>query len=301
MRSLDGKVIIEVRCNEYTMRDHNPNVPWTPEEIAADAAACREAGAAIVHFHARDRATGAISGELADYADTIRATRAACDVLLNPTLGASTIADPAVRVAHIPQLAADPATRPELAPVDLGSFNLDPYDSRTKSFRTEALTYVTSIAGLRHEIDAITSGGVMVQPVLWTVGSARLLGAFVDMGVLRGPVYAHVILAGSILAAHPPTVRGLTALVDFLPPGIDLSWTYSTVGANSLALVTTAVGLGGHVNIGLGDYPHNELGTPTNAQLVAEVVRMIRAMGKEPATPAEVRAAFGLPPFPGSA
>ena len=52
--TLDGKVIIEVRGNEYTMRDRNPHVPWSPEEIAADAAACCDAGASIVHFHARD-------------------------------------------------------------------------------------------------------------------------------------------------------------------------------------------------------------------------------------------------------
>jgi uncharacterized protein (DUF849 family) len=248
----------------------------------------------VLHFHARDPETGAVSGDVDVYAATIRAVRSSSDVLINPTLGASTITDPAVRVAHIPVLARDPATRPELAPVDLGSFNIDPYDPVAKQFRTETLTYVTDIAGLRHEIDAIRSGGVMVQPVLWSVGSARLLGAFCEMGVLPGPVYAHVALSGSFLAAHPPTVRGLSAMVDFLPAGVDLHWTYSAVGANSLALVSTAVGLGGHVNIGLGDYPHPELGTPTNAELVAEVVRIVRAMGKEPATPAEVREAFGL-------
>lgn len=292
--TLDGKVIIEVRCNEYTMRDRNPHVPWSPEEIAADAAACRDAGASIVHFHARDAATGAMSGDVDVYAAMIRAMRARTDVLINPTLGASTIVDPRERVAHIPVLARDAATRPELAPVDLGSFNIDPYDPVTKTFRNETLSYVTDIAGLRHEIDAIQGGGVMVQSVLWNVGSARLLAAFVDMGVLATPVYAHVALAGTFLAAHPPTVRGLETLIEFLPPTLDLYWTFSAVGANALGLVHAAVEAGGHVSIGLGDYPYNELGAPTNAQLVAEVVRMIRAVGREPATPAEVRAAFGL-------
>jgi 3-keto-5-aminohexanoate cleavage enzyme len=294
MNALDGKVVIEVRCNEYTMRDRNPHVPWSPDEIAADAAACREAGASVVHFHARDPETGAMSGDVEVYAATIRAVRSSCDVLLNPTLGASTIADPSVRVAHIPVLARDPATRPELAPVDLGSFNIDPYDPVAKTFRTETLSYVTDVAGLRHEIETIRSGGVAVQPVLWTVGSARLLGAFCDMGVLPGPVYAHIALSGSFLSAHPPTVRGLVAMVDFLPSGVDLHWTFSAIGANALGLVSAAVELGGHVNVGLGDHPHLELGSPTNAQVVAEAVRMIRAMGKEPATPAEVREAFGI-------
>ena len=152
----------------------------------------------------------------------------------------------------------------------------------------------TDIAGLRHEIDAIHMSGVLVQSVLWNVGSARLLGAFVDMGVLREPVYAHIALANTFLAAHPPSVRGLETLVEFLPRGVDIHWTFSAVGANALGLVHAAVGVGGHVSIGLGDYPYNELGTPTNAQLVAEVVRMVRAVGREPATPDEVRQVFGL-------
>ncbi len=294
MSVLDGKVMIEVRVNEYTMRDHNPNVPWSPAEIAADAAACRDAGASVVHFHARDERTGAMSGDVAVYADTIRAMRQASDVLINPTLGASTIADPHERVAHIPLLGADAATRPDFAPVDLGSFNIDPYDPATRTFRNETLSYVTNVAGLRHEIDAIHDSGVLVQSVLWNVGSARLLGAFVDMGVLRAPVYAHIALANSFLAAHPPTVRGLLALVEFLPRHPDLHWTYSAVGANALALVHAAVDSGGHVSIGLGDYHYNELGRPTNADLVTEVVRMVRAVGREPATPAEVRQAFGI-------
>jgi uncharacterized protein (DUF849 family) len=292
MSVLDGKVIIEVRCNEYTMRDRNPHVPWTPEEIATDAARCRDAGASVVHFHARDARTGAVSGDVAVYADTVRAMRASSDVLVNPTLGGSTIADPRERVAHIPILGADDATRPDFAPVDLGSFNIDPYDPATKTFRNETLSYVTDIAGLRHEIDAIHGSGVLVQSVLWNVGSARLLGAFVDMGVLRAPVYAHVALANSFLAAHPPTVRGLQALVEFLPEVDGLHWTYSAVGANALGLVHAAVEAGGHVSVGLGDHPYHELGTPTNAELVAEVVRMVRAVGREPASPAEVRKAF---------
>jgi len=150
-------------------------------------------------------------------------------------------------------------------------------------------------AAVRYEIDAIQQAGVAVQSVLWNVGSARLLSAFIDMGVLQTPVYAHVALANSFLAAHPPTVRGLAALVEFLPTGVDLHWTYSAVGANALALVHAAVSTGGHISIGLGDYPYNELGTPTNAELVAEAVRMLRAVGRVPATPDEVRQAFAMP------
>jgi 3-keto-5-aminohexanoate cleavage enzyme len=292
VEALDGTVVIEVRCNEYTMRDRNPHVPWSPEEIAADAAACRAAGASVVHYHARVPGTGAPSGEVELYAETIRQMRATSDVLINPTLGASTIPDPAVRVAHIPVLAADAATRPDLAPVDLGSFNIDPYDRDTKTFRNEELVYRTSVAGLRHEIDVIHRAGVAVQAVLWTVGSARLLDAFMDMGVLPSSVYAEITLSAGWLSTHPPTVRGLQTMVEFLPAR-DVVWSVGCYGASLLPLVAAAFEAGGHVSIGLGDHPYNELGTPTNAELVAEVVRIAKAQGKRPATPAEVRAALG--------
>jgi uncharacterized protein (DUF849 family) len=291
---LDGKVMIEVRCNEYTMRDRNPNVPWSAVEIAEDAARCREAGAAVVHYHARNADTGAASWDVVDYAQVIKEIRATSDVLINPTLGASTIPDPEVRVAHIPELAADPTTRPDIAPVDLGSFNIDPYDWATKTFRNEELVYRTSVKGLRHEIDRIQSAGVAVQAVLWTIGSARLLGAFMDMGVLPEPALAEITLSDGWLSTHPGTVRGLQAMVEFLPAR-QVLWSVGLFGGNLLKLVTPAAEMGGHLSIGLGDYPYLELGSPTNADVVAEVVQMCRAVGREPATPDDVRAALRLP------
>jgi 3-keto-5-aminohexanoate cleavage enzyme len=294
MTGFDGKVVIEVRCNEYTMRDRNRHVPWSADEIAADAADCRDAGASIVHFHARDPETGAMRSDTETYAEAIRAVRSKSDVLLNPTLGASTIADPLVRVAHIPELGADAATRPELAPVDLGSFNIDPFDWERLEFRNEDIVYHTSVRGLRHEIDAITRAGVGVQSVLWTVGSARCLGALMAMGTLPSPAFAQVTLSDVMLSTHPGTVQGMQALVQFLPRGQEVHWGVSCFGGNLLRLVTAAIELGGHISIGLGDYPYRELGEPTNAEVVAEVVRMVRAVGREPATPDDVREVLAL-------
>src|SRR4051812_24093377 len=122
-------VIIEVRANEYTSRARNPNVPFSPEELAADAAACREAGAAIFHWHARDPVSGAPSTEIGLYADTARRVHAATDLVLMPTLGANTLPTATARTAHIRAMAGDAATRPDLAPVDLNSINVDPWDA----------------------------------------------------------------------------------------------------------------------------------------------------------------------------
>jgi uncharacterized protein (DUF849 family) len=175
------------------------------------------------------------------------------------------------------------------APVDLGSFNIDPFDWETKTFRAEDIVYRTSVAGLRHEIAEITGCGVGVQAVLWNVGSARCLGAFQAMGVLPASVFAQVVLSDSLISTHPGTVRGMEALVEFLPAEPGVHWSVSCFGGNLLRLVTSAVEAGGHISIGLGDYPYRELGEPTNAEVVSEVVRMVSALGREPATPAEVR------------
>ncbi len=74
------KLIIEARVNEFLTREQgNPNVPYTPAEIARDAVACREAGAAIVHFHAR-KPDGAPEHDTASYAETVRLIRTSSDI-----------------------------------------------------------------------------------------------------------------------------------------------------------------------------------------------------------------------------
>ncbi len=283
-----GKIIVEVRCNEYAMRGANPKVPWSPEEIAADAASCREAGAALLHFHARDPQSGAPSHDVALYGETIRRVREATDLLVMPTLGAHTLQDPLERVAHVAQLAREGATRPDFAPVDLATTNLDSYRS-PQGFATEDLVYVNTTGGLRAQIGAIRGAGVAVNAVLWNVGSARLLGAFLELGVLASPQPVEVVLSDRIVACHPESDRGLDALLAFLPAGAG-PWIALCAGGNALELVEAVVERGGHLALGLGDFPHRQLGQPSNAEVVAEAVRRARRAGAEPATPGEARA-----------
>lgn len=291
---MDG-VLIEVRVNEYAMRRANPHVPWSPAEIGADAAACAEAGVAIVHFHARDSDTGAPSTAIDTYAETMRRVRDVCDVLLMPTLGANTLPDPADRVSHIVALAADAATRPELAPVDFGSFNLGVFDPETRTFRGEHLVYDNPVAAVRYLVETIRGCGVTPMAALWSVGSARLLAALIDAGDLVAPVYAQVTLSETLLSTHPGTVAGMRALLDFLPDRTTrVEWSVLSVGGNLLPLVAPAVEAGGHIAIGLGDYPYPELGTPTNADLVRQVVGELEVLGRRPATAAEVRSSLEL-------
>lgn len=291
------KVIIQLRCNEFAMRDGNPHVPWSPEELARDAADAREAGAAILHFHAREPG-GAASHDPSVFGDTIRRVRQACDLIINPTLGASTIDDPLERVAHIPILGQHPDTTPDMAPVDLASVNIDPYYPGA-GFLVRDMVYLNPIQGICDEIAAIQGTGAHVDAVLWNVGSARLLDVLIAEGVLNESVMAELALSDILLATHPATERGLLSLHEFMPGGRDTPWTYLVNGGSALPLLPTALAAGGHVSLGLGDHHYMELAKagapPRNADVVREAARIIRACGCEPATPDEARNLLGLP------
>lgn len=287
------KVILEVRCNEFAMRDENPHVPWSPAEIAEDAARCAEAGASILHYHARDPETGAPSAEVALYAETARRVRAACDLILTPTLGATSIPDSLERVAHIAPLAADPATRPDIAPLDLATINIDPYRPGD-GFAVENLIYLNPIEGIRAQAKVIYEAGVRAEAALWNVGSARLLGALLELGDLQTPLLAQLALSDLLLCCHPANEAGLDALLPFLPRREGLHWLALHPGGNLLPLVPAILARGGHLALGLGDAPFHELGKPTNAEVIAEAARRVRAAGAEVATPKEARALLGL-------
>ena len=140
------KLVIEVRVNEYMMRDVNPNVPWTADELARDAEATRAAGASVLHFHARNP-DGSPAHEYEAYRDSMRAIRNASDLILHPTLGQITIQGDEARVSHIPRLVAD-GLKPEFASVDLGSTNIDIYDPHTKSYTSTRKSYVNTTEAL---------------------------------------------------------------------------------------------------------------------------------------------------------
>jgi 3-keto-5-aminohexanoate cleavage enzyme len=287
------KLIIEVRVNEYAMRDANPHVPWSAEEIAQDAAECREAGAAIVHFHARGPAGEPAFG-LESYRAPIAAIRARCDMLTYPTLGAFERPLSAQdRMAHIVQLASL-GEAPDIAPMDMGSTNADRFDKASGWFTSEDRTYINSHATLRYFAQTLRQAGVKPQLVCWNLPMLRSATAFLRAGLIEQPAWIYLGLSEASLAHHPASLRGLMALVDFLPTDIRHEWTVALTGANLLPLAATAVALGGHVSIGIGDHGYPELGAPRNAELVRRVAALARDNGRELATPADAREMLGM-------
>ena len=292
----EPKFIIEVRINEYMGRDKNPHVPFTPEEIAKDVAECQRYGATIIHYHARDPETGAPSGDIKIYQEIERRIREKCDVITMPTLGAHIAPSPEGRIAHILEMAKDPATRPDCVPIDVLSTNMAMYNRETKNFEHEDDVYLNTISTLKTLCQGVTAVDVKPAAMIWNVPSLRCAEALVEMGLFKEPVYCEMpLFSGKLLGfGHPGTLKGLHALLDFLPRNANWLWSTHCHG-NSLRIAAGAIEAGGHAAIGLGDYHYPELDLPTNGQLVAYLAGMARAMGREIATVAEARQMLDMP------
>lgn len=289
------KLIIEARVNESAMRDENPHVPWLPDEIARDAAECREAGAAILHFHGR-KVDGAPDFAFESFRDTILATRALTDILVHPTLGYGRLdAGAEERIANVARLAEHPDTRPQFAPMDMGSTNADWYDPEGRRYLTKGLIYGNGTDTLEYFAEIIRKNGITPYLTAWNIGFTRQIGAFLDMGLLREPAYICFSLTeGAMLAGHPGTAEGLDAHTRFLPTGHEVEWTVCVFGGDILELARKIITEGGHISIGLGDYPYAEYGCPTNAELVRRIAALSRSLGRDVATPAEAGRILGV-------
>ncbi|NIH79102.1 BKACE family enzyme [Amycolatopsis viridis] len=288
------KLIIDVRLNEYATREENPNVPWSAEEIVRDAAECAEAGASAVHFHGRDGRTGAPCNDTSYYADVITGIREACDVLVHPTLGYVT-QPPEERLQKMIDLAADPRTKPDIAPVDMASINVDVYDSVRRRFETEDLLFANPTSRLQYFTRELTRLGIKTIHTCWNIQCSRTVDAFIEMGLIPGPAYLAVLMSErGLFAGHPGNLRGLLAHLDFLPRNGPVEWIAGCYPGSVLPVATAVIAEGGHLTLGLGDYPFPELGKPRNADIVRLVAHLARSMGREVATPEEARQILGI-------
>jgi 3-keto-5-aminohexanoate cleavage enzyme len=283
-----AKVIIEAAINGNAPKKLNPHIAYSPEEIAADAIATCRAGAAIIHFHVRDVATGKWVHDVPYYADVFRRSRAACKALLWPTFPLD--GDAARRFSHFVELARDPVTRPDFGAGDMGSVNLAGYDPIAKKLHGEDLVYQNSYATIRYFLE--TSRELGLRPTLQVFDPSFLRAAlvFLDQGVLVEPLTVKFYFGGPELPfGLPPTLKSLEAYLDMIK-GVRVNWFAATLGGDNLPLVPLIVSLGGHVRIGLEDYQYAREGQLTNTQLAELASAVIRGMGHEVATPDEARA-----------
>jgi uncharacterized protein (DUF849 family) len=293
-------VIVEVGLNEATPRALNRHVPFGPAECGKDALRCGAAGAAVVHWHARDPVTGEQRlGDARLYGEALAAMRGA-GLLAYPSYPVeSTSLDE--RFAHCWELRARHGL--ELAPVDVGSVNVVPWDERTRTFPgLDALAEQAIVANplpltlaALARIDAL---GMVPTLASFDVGITRTVALLAEAGVLRGPVYLKIFLSGAWAVGPKPTEDAIEYHLRQLPPELDVAWVLVPYALPDAALVERlcrrALELGGGIRVGIGDTPA-AFPDRCNAEVVAAAVRWVEESGRPLASPADVRRLLGLP------
>jgi 3-keto-5-aminohexanoate cleavage enzyme len=292
-------VIIEVGLNESTTKAENPHVPYSPDEIATDILSCSEAGAAIVHFHARDAQSGANRLNDEDlYRESMRAVRAAgCDVLMYPTYPPAE-QDPAERFRHVRSLAQDPDTDLEIGPLDMGSFNLirfvDGDFAETAFMPIEASVYCNPFLQLRDMLAYFSKADLISSLAVFEPGHLRAICAFLKRSEIRGAPLVKFFLSEEWLFGPSPDVASLEMYARMLESegcAGQVEWFGCPNAFSSpekvLEFVESTIRLGGHVRLGIGDNPVASRGR-SNAELVDEVAELARRSGRGVASPAAV-------------
>lgn len=254
-------------------KEANQNVPETPADVAEAAAAAEDAGASILHLHARTE-SGERAFATARFQELTGAVRDATDDAIIQHSTGGTAAPDALRAEP---LRTDPA--PEMASLDMGPLNR--YDHLT-SENTRAL-----VAALHEEMQA---RGIKPELELFNGGHLNeALGIWDD---LADPPYVNLVFGGGTTTVPHP--RNLLNLTDNLPAGAE--FTTLAFGPHQLPLTTMSMLLGGHVRVGLEDNLYYRKGEPaeSSAQLINRSVRIAEELGRPVASPAEAREMLGL-------
>ncbi len=262
----------------------NPNVPQTPDEIAADTARCVAAGASIVHLHARDE-NGIPTHRREVHAEIIENVRAQCpDVIVCVSTSGRRVSEFDQRAAVL-DLEGDLA--PELASLTLGSLNFPKQPSLNDPTMIRALAERMRERGIVPELEVFDLG---------MIDYARYL---LEQGVLAPPLCFNILLGNlGTLAATP---LNLATAVQALPAGS--TWAAAGIGRFQLQTNALAIASGGHVRVGLEDnlwLDAAKTRPADNLALVERVAGIARAMDRGIATATQARELLGLPEHRGA-
>lgn len=281
---MDRVIVTAALTGVLANREQCPAIPYTPAEIAAEARRAADAGAAVVHIHAREE-DGRPSFRVERYQEIAVAVREACpDVVLNFSTGAVGLSKEE-RIAHIP------ATRPDMAALNMGSMNYGIYSQRRKRFLVD-LVFANPFGEIEFYLQTMRENGVVPELECFDRGHIHNAEPFREAGLLSATPWYSLIMG--VMGGIPASPQELVNQARALPGGAP--WQVIGISIEQWRLAAVALGLGGNVRVGLEDNFYLAPGqmARSNGELVAKAVRMARDVGREPATPAEVRAQLGV-------
>ncbi len=270
----------------------HPAIPVTPKEIAEAAIGAARAGAAIVHIHVRDPATGRFTMALELYRDVVARIRdSKIDVLINLTTGVgsfillddenlivpgagSMMCTPMERVCHVLEL------RPDICSLDLNTSWFNNCVAINAPHHCAEMARLVQEAGVKPELEVFDSGDI------------RLAEHLIETGVIQTPAFFQVVLGVNWAAAATP--EAMLSMRNMLPAGS--TWSAFGISRHEFPMLAQAALLGGHVRVGLEDNLYLSPGVfaPDNAALVEKAVVVLDHLGFEPASASEARVILGL-------
>ena len=298
-----GKVIITCAVTgAIHTPSMSPYLPVTPEEIIADSLAAAEAGAAILHLHARNPLDGRPDQSPEGFAPFLSRIKQNTEAVINITTGGS----PYMSVA---ERAAPAATyKPELASLNMGSMNfgLFPMLNRFKEFKhdwerahlegSRDLVFRNSFQDIEYVLQTCYGNGTRFEFECYDISHLYNLAHFADRGLVKAPFFVQSVfgLLGGI-GGHPEDVLHMKRTADRLF-GTEYRWSVLGAGANQFRIAAQSAALGGNVRVGLEDSLWAGKGelAKSNAVQVEKVRKIIEGLGLSVATPDEARAILNL-------
>jgi uncharacterized protein (DUF849 family) len=282
-----------------TMSDY---LPITPDEIAQQSVEAAEAGAAILHLHARDPKDGRPSADPAIFMQFLPRIKQQCDAVVNLTTGG------AVGMSLDQRLGAARAARPELTSLNMGTMNFGVFvaaeQSRTWKYDWEQpfleSTRHTAMSNSFAQIEAIAtelSGyGTRFEYECYDTSHLYNLAYFADKGIIKPPFFIQCIFG--ILGGMGGDHENLTHMVTIADKLFGNDWHLSVLGAgkHQIPFATMSAAMGGNVRVGLEDSLMIGRGqlAQTNAEQVRKIRRILEEAGREIATPDEARQMLAL-------
>ena len=281
----------------------SPYLPVTPDEIAEQAIAAAQAGAAILHLHARDPADGRPSFDPAVYRQFLPRIHGATDAVINITTGGS------VNMTLDQRLACALDISAEMSSCNMGSMNFGsfPVLDKLKEFKhpwerdyiesTRSAIFRNTFADIEQVFERLgRAHGTRFEFECYDVGHLYTLKHFVDRGLVQGPIFLQFVLGvlGGI-GPDPENLVHMKMIADKLFGG-QYRWSVLGAGRHQFPLITQAALMGGNVRVGLEDSLSIGAGklATSNAEQVRAIREILERLGLEVATPAEAREMLGL-------
>lgn len=278
-------------------------LPLTPQQIADQSIAAAEAGAAILHLHARVPEDGRPTGDPDVYARFLPVIRQATDAVINITTGG------AVTMTVAERLAAAARFKPEIASLNMGSINFAffPAAARIKSWKhpweeayvknSDDYIFRNTFRDIAYILETMADAGTRFEHECYDVGHLYTLAHFLDRGLVKPGFFVQMVfgILGGI-GAHLDNLMFMKQTCDRLFGKGSYQWSVLAAGRHQMPFLTQAALLGGHVRVGLEDSLFIERGVlaASNAEQVEKIRRILAEMGHEAATPAEAREMLGL-------